>query len=448
MAKVLISCIGTGRIIDKTETSKRVYEKAKYAFSETDMIETSFMADALVQHYSIDRVIMIGTVKSMWEEVYRAFCSRNNVEYDDNYALELCQVCEESNSQSALKIPSPEKIENALGKDSKVVLIHYGLNADELQENAAKILGIEQFLNKGDELYIDITHSFRSIPFYMMNLLTYLQFVSNKIIIIKSVLYGMFEAKQEHNGIAPIVEMTSILNVNDWLVGAYSFKEFGNAYKSSQLLCNESEAGRSAAKILSSFSDSMNLNNMVSIRGQSQKLSSISYDGLSPIAKCIIPQVIEDFKSQFGGDSVSNSLFQLYVAQWHYQHKNYATAYAALSECPITYFCEINGLDWQDYDSREEAKNKLQKSAKNTKDVHHDFASVWNNVKEIRNRLMHAHEIGSAGNRKEYYILRSGIQLIYSICANQPNKNAKINDSTFISLLEPTIAYIKKYIKK
>lgn len=441
MAKVLISCIGTGRIIDKTETSKRKYETAKYAFSETDMIETSFMADALVQHYSIDRVIMIGTVKSMWEEVYRAFCSRNNVEYDDNYALELCQVCEESNSQSALKIPSPEKIENALGKDSKVILIHYGLNADELQENAAKILGIEQYLNKGDELYIDITHSFRSIPFYMMNLLIYLQFVSNKNINIKSVLYGMFEAKQEHSGNTPIVEMTSILNVNNWLVGAYSFKEFGNAQMISKLI--ERENRRDISKRLSTFSDVMGLGYLDGISKQVSNLNAMKNDTFSPIPNCILPHTISDYIKRF--NCKTESEFQFQIAKWYFEHQNYACSYISLLEAILTYVQEICELDFEnDVDNSDFAKIVLNVKKNNDKfsldeinknkqilirkQHYSDLCKAAQDINAIRNSIAHQVNNNSAKNSDELInILRNSINLIVPIFNEKKIEKTKHN---------------------
>lgn len=438
MSKVLISCIGTGRINEK-ERSKRVYEKAKYAFSETEVIETSFMADALVRHYGIDIVIMVGTVKSMWEEVYNAFCLRNNVELDENYWSELAQVCEESNSHSALQIPSLEKLENALGKGSKVILINYGLNADELQENAAKILGIEQYLNKGDELYIDITHSFRSIPFYMMNLLIYLQFVSNKKIAIKSVSYGMFEAKQEHNGNTPVVEMTSILNVNDWLVGAYSFKEFGNAQMISKLI--ERENRRDISKRLSTFSDVMGLGYLDGISKQVSNLNAMKNETFSPIPNCILPHTISDYIKRF--NCKTESEFQFQIAKWYFEHQNYACSYISLLETILTYVQEICELDFEnDVDNSDFAKILL--NVKKNKDkfsldeinrnkqilIHKqhysDLCKAAQDINTIRNNIAHQVNNKSAKNSDELIsILRNSINLLAPIFNEQKIEKKK-----------------------
>ena len=165
--KVLISFLGTGSFEDK---SKREYRTAKYRIDDKEYVR-SFVADALTEHYEINTIIMIGTVKSMWEELYLKFCEKNNIQPDEEYYTELGIISENANSKSALELPQKEKIEKALGKESQVVLIKYGLNEEEVNYNIATILGVEKYLKNGDEVYVDITHSFRSLPLLLMNTL-------------------------------------------------------------------------------------------------------------------------------------------------------------------------------------------------------------------------------------------------------------------------------------
>ncbi len=346
MAKVLISCIGTGRVNNK-ETSKRVYEKATYTIDDKEY-NTSFVSEALYRHYSIDKVILIGTVKTMWEEVYRVFSEIHGQNVDEDKLIELGVHCENANSLSQLKFPFIEDVEKAMGNDSHIILVNYGLNISELNSNSTRILGVEQYLNNGDELYIDITHSFRSIPLYMMNLLIYLKYVSKKNITIKHISYGMFEAKSENNDKTPIIDISDILTINDWLVGAYSFREFGNSYKIGELLKLGNDDEKSASSLLKMFSDTMNLNHMVGIKNFSQQLSSINSNNLQSIASLIVPQVVDSFRKEFSSPLLekSNALFQLKVAKWHNQHKNYSSSYMALLESIITHICECKKLDW------------------------------------------------------------------------------------------------------
>ena len=75
MSKTLITFLGTGWRNWKNE-SAREYFDANY-FIDSKIYSTPFMASALMQHHDIERVYIIGTMKSMWEEVYRYFCTNN-----------------------------------------------------------------------------------------------------------------------------------------------------------------------------------------------------------------------------------------------------------------------------------------------------------------------------------------------------------------------------------
>ena len=88
MAKVLISFIGTGPLVSKggsiEEKSAREYRTASYHLGEENLGEYSFMAAALCESQQIDKVILIGTVHSMWEEVYRYFQEKNGKPVDED----------------------------------------------------------------------------------------------------------------------------------------------------------------------------------------------------------------------------------------------------------------------------------------------------------------------------------------------------------------------------
>ena len=91
---------------------------------------------------------------------------------------------------------------------------------------------------------------------FLLNTIIYLQNVSLKNISISHVLYGMLDVSRELT-YTPVVDLKSLLNTSEWIVGAYSFKEFGNAYKIANLLKDEN---KSVYKRLIRFSDAKNLN--------------------------------------------------------------------------------------------------------------------------------------------------------------------------------------------
>lgn len=295
----------------------------------------------------------MGTAKSMWEEVYREFAEQNGL-FDTTIYNEIGEFCIDANAETPPQLPFYDKIEAALGKGSKTIVIKYGLSEQELQYNAAKILGIEQYLNRGDELYVDITHSFRSLPLYLLNMLIYLQNVSQKQIKIQHISYGMLDVTQEL-GYTQVIELNNLLLLNQWITGAYAFSQFGNAYQIADLI--EQEGNKSAAMVLRGFSDEINLNYFAGVKNQVQQLSAIKSEKFSTIGNIIVPATVEMYRKAL--DAKDMAVFQYKIACWQADHKNYGSAYMTLLEALFSYVCEGIGID-NTMENVEIAKNILR----------------------------------------------------------------------------------------
>lgn len=398
MAKVLISFVGTGKFQTHDMTATRDYQKTNYRLDGLDIGEFPFMAAGLMQHHHVDKVILIGTAHSMWEEVYRYFTElHGNVITDDTYwdtYRELADSCERATAKSPLDIPHKDEVEQAVG-NAHVVITRYGLDTKEIDENSNIILGIQQYLSNGDEVMVDITHSFRSLPIMIMNLLIYMQNVSRKNITITHIYYGMLEVFNENKkasatgeGFAPIIDLKNILTLNEWIIGAYSFSQYGNAYKISELLKG---IDNDTASRLKSFSDEMNLNHLDAIEDEAGKLSSLknkTYDSLLP--EMIVKPVVADFLKEFGAVKNNHALFQYRLAKWHCEHMNYALSLICLQESIITHICqqEGDGKDWNSKDKRDEVK-KMNKTCLETD---------YNKITRLRNCV--AHSIGTEKNAR------------------------------------------------
>lgn len=317
MAKVLISFIGTGPLVNKgtlgEEKSAREYRRASYHLGEENLGEYSFMAAALYETQNIDKVILIGTAHCMWEEVYRYFQEKNGGVVDEDVYCEIAEHCEATTSKSELYIPHAKEIEAAIGKDAHLALIRYGVNEEEINENINIILQLNQLLSTGDELIVDVTHSFRSLPITIMNLLLYLRNVSSKNIRISHIYYGMIEMSKEY-GYAPIVDLKKILKLNDWIVGAMAFKQYGNAYQIAGLIQQEDT---DVTNRLKHFSDVMNLNHLYAISQETQSLRALmkkDFDSMLP--EMIVKPVVKDFLNNFKGTEQDPARFQYQLAQW------------------------------------------------------------------------------------------------------------------------------------
>ena len=399
MSRVLISFLGTGpRKDDPKERghSLRRYKETKYRL-DNEIYEGSFVSSAICEHYDIDRIIMIGTPHSMWEEVYRWFAEHKDLPLDEDKYFEIAEYCDNADAGTELSIPYKELIEKTLGPNSKIVLIRYGLTKEEQDENTELILEIEKVLNTGDEIILDISHSFRSLPLMIMSLFMYLQEVSRKQVTISHIHYGMFEAKGS-DGVAPIVEMNQVLKINQTISGAYSFKEYGNAYRLADIV---NEYDPSLAAKLRSFSNVLNFNHLSAMRNEVKNLSAVSSFG-SDMSSKIIEQVVKEFISKLKGCQ-SNAEFQYRLAVWQYEHKNYSSSLISLVEAIVTYVCEENVGDWLSKESRDLAKEKLNKGL-----VSKGLKNSYFKLRKMRNSIAHNSESYNTAS-KMLIALKEGI---------------------------------------
>ena len=395
--KVLISFLGTGPLESK-ET--RTYKTANYHLDDVALGDYPFVSAALRRRYGIDTVLLVGTAHSMWEEVYRWYSLDRKMPIDDDVYLEIATSCELANHDSPLVVPHKDSIEAALGNESKVILIKYGITEAEIRENISIILGLQQYLKNGDELIVDVTHSFRSLPMFMMNLLVYLQNVSPKQIKISHIHYGMLEVGREL-GYVPILDLRAMMDVNDWITGAYAFSMFGNTYKISQLLEKEN---KSVAPVLRSFSDAMNLNYLYSMQAEVQKLSGLkNKEYQTDLPQLTITPIVNQFLKTFQtkSEKYPQSHFQFKLAAWQFEHKKYAQAFLTSNDALISYVCETNRLPWDDFDSREQAKTALRgKAGDDSIKVTPEMKQWFKVHNRCRNGIAHTTKLVEVSNRQ------------------------------------------------
>ena len=426
--RVLISFLGTGPFQSR---ENRVYKTVDYHLGETALGQFPFVSAAIKKHYGIDKMLLVGTVHSMWEEVYRWYSEDSGQPIDENIYFEIGDACEKADHRSPLSLPHRGAIENAIGPGSHLILIKYGMNDAEIEENSNIILSLQQYLDDRDELIVDVTHSFRSLPIYMMNLLVYLQNVSPKRITISHIHYGMMEMIREL-GYAPILDLKKMMDVNEWITGAYNFMEFGNTYKLAKLL-EEDPSGeyKDEAQLLRKFADLKNLNYLRDFRQGFKRINQLTVsENLPEIGRILIPDVIENFIDRMPS-KLSQSSFQYRMARWHQQHHNYGFAFINLVEAVLSYCCEL--LPNEDRKDIRRALNYAQ--------------SDWGNddIEELRKTLrakMTANGINFALFNKEYDKVNTDRNMI----AHDLDRDKTY--STLLKELEDGLKYFGQYLGK
>ena len=191
MAKILIAGLGKGMIDRNSE--ERDYRKADYKIKIEETGEYKiyrdeyFVTSVLEKHYDIDKTIYIGTAGSMWDKLYTHYCKKNGFSTEseeyEKYRDELRNVTKNANKNTDVLNINSEKFNSIFENTEKkvqIIVTKYGMNKNEIFENFNKIIEIVNSLNKEDEIYLDITHSFRSNAMWIFLVMNYITEVIDK----------------------------------------------------------------------------------------------------------------------------------------------------------------------------------------------------------------------------------------------------------------------------
>ncbi|MDR3178039.1 MAG: TIGR02221 family CRISPR-associated protein [Campylobacteraceae bacterium] len=375
MAKILISLVGTGKIINDGESKS--YKRTDYSLNDK-LYNESFVANAIIKHYQINKLFFIGTNVSMWDEIGNTF------DVDDN----ICTLCyEKQNSKSLAEddlIPLAEAIDRKLGqKGSKCIIIKEGCDNDELWETFERFIEILDTIDDSDELYLDITHLFRSIS--VMALVMSEFGLSYKRFKIKGVFYGQLNSEK-----SPIIDLSVFFEFLEYSKAIRDLKLYGNGHSLNELLKNSNES----KEIKDSFEDFSCALSVADMGAMQQSIKNIKGqiktfgESKNPIIKIISKQLFP-FIKRFDTNA-SLSKFQFTLAEWYAENSNYAMAYITLVEAIISVKCEAEKKDSENKNNRKEVKKELFDNP--------IYKASFTEVDKIRNNI--AHKISTNSTNK------------------------------------------------
>lgn len=377
MSKILISSIGAG---DKRSGD---YRLSNYSLDGKVYKDKKFIADVLCEHIKIDKLFLVGTKKSIWDAVYKEFGGNDEDEF---------KILEAKENNEILKyIPViTEQINKKLGASgSKCFIIEYGVDEEQLWSNFNQFLQIFNEVSKGDEVYLDITHSFRSLSLMSFVMSEFYANTRDYNINIKGVYYGMIDIMAENNGIAPIVNLKMFFELLEWSKAIKNLKKFGNGYDL-MLLVKNSDQPEKIKNSYTDFSYALGMSDVSAIQKSIRSLSGEIFDFSCPnnTMLSIVSKDLKEFIDIFKQEKVSD--LQLELSQWYADNKNYAMSYLTLAEAALSIVCEQNNQDPSSRDSRESAKNALQKYAKlKYSDERKKLAEKYLKVNSIRVNIAH-----------------------------------------------------------
>ena len=343
--KVFISVLGTG-----------FYGKCKYTRGEYNSVkasETRFIQQSTLEYLNVydwsknDAAIFLLTSKAKSQNWNREIKSRVNfsTKEEEEY-LGLEYVLEQMN----------------LPVEIRPVDIVDGKDEDEMWEIFNALFNE---LKDGDELYFDLTHSFRYIPMLVLVLGNYSKFLKN--VTIKSITYGNYEAREDNN--APIVDLLPLSALQDWTYAAGQFLENGNVSRL-QHLCNEElkpilrEAKGSdleatnLKKFINTLADV--IDERVTCRGMSI-IKSESFRKMKNVSDKLEKTKIEPLnpvfdkikKSMVSFDENENIKNGFSAAVWCFKNGLLQQSATILQEFVITFVCSRHGIQIDDEGKRD-----------------------------------------------------------------------------------------------
>lgn len=344
--KVFISILGTS-----------FYNKCKYVTNDFCSTETRFAQQSILElvggcQWSKDDACYIFTTekacKENWDVRERMNYRTQGVEKYTGLKTVLHNM----------KLPfEPQAIKIPDGKDENEMWEIFSMIFSKLEKN--------------DELYVDLTHSFRYLPMLLLVLSNYAKFLKN--ITVNHISYGNFEARNSDTNEAPIVDLLPISALQDWTFAAADYVENGNTDRLSDLSKSmlvpilRSSADENARnmnqliRVIDAATEDfqtcrgMNIIKAENIRNLNELLLDVEASFIKPLNPLInkIKESFEPFKSEF---SIDNGF---YAAQWCFSNGLYQQAATMLQENVVSFFCARYNIEVDDEDKREAINNVI-----------------------------------------------------------------------------------------
>jgi len=347
--RVLISVIG-----------RNEYREVKYIYNGKSKV-TNVAMSILYDEIQPKKVYILGTETSSWE-----YIDQLNISYER-------------------------------------IIIPYGVqNEDYIQifKTIANAMDV-----KDKELYIDVTHGFRSIPFYIFTALNYFSLTQNAKI--KGCYYGMLQPGQQD---APIVDMQSLMELQSWIGAYHVFSSSGNATEIAKLLAEKQDEIyrngdndrkkptklKNLASALNHLSNAIGLNYTKEIieiatsllEDFNKKDIQEEIEGFAKPFSMIVPMLVEDLKNIVHHQYVWE--IQLFLAKLYYRYKRYTNCLTTLRELIITYLIEIVERKPEyvyDREYREQISRKIYEAA--YEDYKKGIKENYGNIIDLRNASGH-----------------------------------------------------------
>lgn len=355
MSNILITTLGKGR------RNEDGYLKIKYRLEEKQSRETPFIGQALIELVpQIDKIVVLGTTGSIWDAWWQV--DETLFEKHADFLDMLSEkVKNEEEDVSALSKLS-EILSNHLRKDVECKYIPDGLD-EKSQLDILQV--IDSIGEKGDNVYLDVTHGFRHLP--MIEMLS--AFLQKNKYNIRHIYYGALEKSMD--GVAPVIDLKGLLNLQEWIEAVAILNETDNVMTLARI-----PTMKDFRADLEQYQFFIQMNNVGNARGSANRIRGMINEGrLPPEGVLFKEKLLKVF--DWGADQ-EYAKRQLSQAKAAFEKGDYLRAIILLNEAVISSYVD-DSRRVMDIDCRTEAENKLYRSNEYN----------WHILRRLRNSTAH-----------------------------------------------------------
>ena len=388
------------------------YETCRYRKDDFTGSETLFVQKSLLEY--LQQQENWGGENDLVLMLLTDLARKNN--WDKNLETRFCAKLQKEVAYQGL-----EKILLDMNLSYQDIAIPDGKDSEQMWEIFEVIF---DKLQEGDELYLDITNSFRYLPMLLVVLVNYAKLLKN--VKVKAIFYGNYEARDKESNIAPIMDLLPLSVLQDWTLAASDYLRYGQVeklfelsesslipiLKNTETRTKDAEKLRSFVKTLKEMVEErttcrgyaiVGSKNVRKLKCTASEIQKVTIVQLRPIFEKI-KQSLNDF------DAKENVLNCIKAAKWCCANKLYQQATTMLEEGLGTFLCCHYQLDYRKMANRDaifgcisiKTQNKdIEENKANKELVEKILAddSVWGNkafvtilqkILELRNDYNHA----------------------------------------------------------
>ncbi len=391
MAYTLISFVGTGIKKDGE------YQSTRYVFPDKKEFETKKFAEALLElkYRDFSKVIFVGTTTSAWE----MFAEGND---------DLCMKLMEARSNRSFSDDLKTELENYISEKLHIpVVIKY--HTDKIDEDTSlEIFNLYSSIVPeitDENILVDITHSFRSMPILLYQAMRFSVSQNEKIKNVELV-YGEYTSDEKCSYVR---NLSSYWKYSQITNAVSIFEEKLDGFALADLIEKDWESGSKAIK---RFSEIVQTNFCLQIVEVSRQLKNSlkKYPENAPAYLGKVKSSVEKICKLIDSENKKLSLALYEFSNFLYEHKLNVQAVICLQVAVETAICEkfasenrIGDYDWwkkcgQDNLKKIESENKK------------DLKIPLTNLEYFRNQVAH----GGAKNKDGNFPHAANIPGIYA----------------------------------